>query len=61
MGKNLKWVQECMNIKERGTNKMIIDNWKMDYESYKGLECKAPCTMYGVLLEHGIIEDPFYG
>ena len=50
-----------MNIKERGTDKMIIERWRMNYDSYKGLECKAPCTMYGVLLEHGIIEDPFYG
>ena len=40
---------------------MIIENFKMYYDSYGALECKAPCSMYGVLLEHGLIEDPFYG
>ena len=40
---------------------MIIENWKMNYGEYKQLECKAPCSMYGVLLQHGLIEDPFYG
>ena len=40
---------------------MIIDNWKMDYDEYKGLECKVPCDMYSVLLDYGYIEDPYYG
>lgn len=40
---------------------MVLTNWKMTYENYKNLDCKAPCTMYGVLLEKGIIENPFYG
>ena len=44
-----------------GADKMIIENWKMSYEEHKGLACKAPCSMYSVLLENGIIEDPFYG
>lgn len=37
-----------------------IDNWKMLYGDDEFL-CKAPCTMYGVLFENGVIDDPFYG
>ena len=40
---------------------MVLSNWKMNYEGYNALECTAPCSMYGVLLQHGLIEDPFYG
>ena len=40
---------------------MIIENWKMTYDSYIGLKCKAPSSMYSVLLENGLIKDPFYG
>lgn len=37
---------------------MEIKNWKMTYEGHKDLPCQVPCSMYSVLLEHGIIEDP---
>lgn len=40
---------------------MFIKDWKMTCGEYKNLSCSVPCTMYGVLLEHGLIEDPFYG
>ena len=40
---------------------MVLNNWKMNYEGYGALECTAPCSMYSVLLQHGLIEDPFYG
>ncbi|MBR2444740.1 MAG: glycoside hydrolase family 2 protein [Clostridia bacterium] len=40
---------------------MVIKNWKMDFMENKGLSCSAPCDMYSVLLEHGIINDPYYG
>ena len=40
---------------------MILNNWKMTCGEYKDLECLAPCSMYSVLLEHKLIEDPFYG
>ena len=40
---------------------MLIENWKMIYDGYAPIDCKAPCSMYGVLLEKGLIEDPFYG
>ena len=33
----------------------------MSYDTHEGLACTSPCSMYGVLLEHGIIDDPFYG
>ena len=40
---------------------MYLTNWKMTYEGHKNLSCKAPCSMYSVLFEKGIIDDPFYG
>ena len=40
---------------------MYLTDWRMNYEEHTGLACKAPCSMYGVLLDHGLIEDPFYG
>ena len=39
---------------------MFIDNWKMFYEG-KELMCKAPCSMYSVLLDYNLIENPFWG
>lgn len=40
---------------------MEIRDFTMYYESYPPLSCSVPCTMYGTLLEHGLIEDPFRG
>lgn len=40
---------------------MFLENWKMNYEEFEGLSCTVPCSMYSVLLEHGKIEDPYYG
>ena len=40
---------------------MEIKNWKMDLENHVGLDCTSPCDMYSVLLNHGIIPDPYYG
>ena len=40
---------------------MVINNWKMTYGEYGALDCVAPCSMYSVLLEKGLIKDPFYG
>lgn len=40
---------------------MKITNWKMNYGAYIGLACEAPCSMYSVLLKHGLIDDPYYG
>ncbi len=40
---------------------MEIKNWSMSYAEHDNLPCKAPCSLYSVLLENGIIEDPYYG
>ncbi len=40
---------------------MKLTNWKMTYEEHKNLTCTVPCSMYSVLLDHKIIDDPFYG
>jgi len=40
---------------------MYITQWKLNYENYEALSCTAPCSMYSVLLEHGLIKDPFFG
>ena len=40
---------------------MIISNWKLSFLDKKDIECKAPCGVYGTLLEKGLIPDPFYG
>ena len=40
---------------------MLLTDWKMTYAEHKNIECKAPCSMYSVLLENGLIKDPFYG
>jgi beta-mannosidase len=44
-----------------GHSQDIAENFRMYFDNYGALECKAPCSMYSVLLEHGLIEDPFYG
>ena len=40
---------------------MELKSWIMTYEGMGTLPCTAPCSMYSVLLEHGKIEDPYYG
>ncbi len=40
---------------------MYLTEWKMTYEEHKNLACTAPCSMYSVLLENKLIDDPFYG
>lgn len=39
---------------------MLINNWKMDFDTYHGLDCTVPCDMYSVLLKYGYISDPYY-
>ena len=36
-----------------------ITSWVMEYGKHS-LAANAPCSLYSVLLEHKIIEDPFY-
>lgn len=40
---------------------MLINDWKMNFGEYFGLDCSVPCDMYSVLLKYGYIEDPYYG
>ncbi len=40
---------------------MKITNWYLNYEEHKGLECTVPCSLYSVMLDKGLMEDPFYG
>ena len=35
-----------------------ITSFRMDCGAHTGLECTAPCSLYSVLLGHGIIGDP---
>ena len=39
---------------------MLIENWKMIYDGYAPIDCKAPCSMYGVLLEKGLMVGKNY-
>ena len=39
---------------------MIIKDWNMNFMEHKNLKCSAPCSMYSVLLDHKLIDDPFY-
>ena len=39
---------------------MLIKNWSLSYEQHRDIPCVAPCSMYSVLLEKGLIKDPFY-
>ena len=38
--------------------KQEIKSFTMDTGAHVGLACEAPCTLYSVLLDHGIIDDP---
>ena len=40
---------------------MYLNDWKMTFDGHKELPCKAPCSMYSVLYDHKLIDDPFYG
>lgn len=39
---------------------MEIKQFTMHFDAYPPLTCHVPCTMYGTLLDHGLIEDPFW-
>lgn len=38
-----------------------IREWTLSYESFTGLQGTIPCSLYSVLYQNHIIEDPFYG
>lgn len=37
-----------------------ITAFTMDAGEHSGLACIAPCSVYSVLIEHGLIDDPYY-
>jgi len=38
-----------------------IKKWKLTYNEHRDIPCDAPCSLYSVLLENRLMEDPFYG
>lgn len=38
-----------------------IKKWNLTYKENRDIPCDAPCSLYSVLLEHKLMEDPFYG
>ena len=38
-----------------------IKDWKLQYREYDEMTCQAPCSLYSVLLENRLMDDPFYG
>ncbi len=40
---------------------MLIKSWKMNFCEHRDVPCTAPCSMYSVLYENGLIPDPFFG
>lgn len=41
--------------------KKELKKWYMNYKEHQNISCESPCSMYSVLLENNLIEDPFYG
>ncbi len=41
--------------------KQSLDQFFLDIGDHNALECHAPCTVYSVLAQHGIISDPCVG
>ena len=35
--------------------------WMLTYENFTGLNGTVPCSLYSILYENHMIEDPFYG
>ena len=38
-----------------------IKKWKLTYQEHRDIPCDAPCSLYSVLLDNKLMEDPFYG
>ena len=41
--------------------KIKIEDFRLRFKDYGELECKTPCSLYSVLYEKGLIDDPFFG
>ncbi len=40
---------------------MKLSNWQMNFTEHRGISCKPPCSMYSVMIENKLIDDPFFG
>lgn len=40
---------------------MLLKDWFMTYGCHKRIPCTAPCSLYSVLLDNGLMKDPFLG
>lgn len=45
----------------KAQDSMELENWEFLYSNGEKLRCKAPCSMYSVLLDYNRIPDPFVG
>lgn len=39
----------------------LNQDWSLDYRDHRNLSADVPCSLYSVLLAHGLMEDPFFG
>lgn len=37
-----------------------IQQWTLQFQDYAPMACQVPCSLYSILLENNLIEDPFY-
>jgi hypothetical protein len=56
-----------INYKDKDSGELIIGAYPHEYskdeykyENYKDIPCRVPCTLYGVLLENKLMENPYY-
>lgn len=40
---------------------MELKQWRLEYEGRPSISCESPCSLYSVLLENGLMDDPFTG
>lgn len=40
---------------------MILNEFSMKYEGYNDIKCSVPCSLYSVLLENKLIDNPYIG
>ncbi len=40
---------------------MLIKNFYLDYKEHRALPCRVPCSLYSVMLDAGLMDDPFVG
>ncbi|MBE7030106.1 MAG: glycoside hydrolase family 2 protein [Ruminococcaceae bacterium] len=38
-----------------------IKTWQLNFDGHTGLECQIPCSVYGTLIDHNLIDHPYIG